>query len=201
MSRSDQEKWDARWAAESAVTPYEPQRLLLAHAALLAGGRALDLACGLGQNAIWLARHGYEVVAVDISQVALSTAQERALAAGVSERIHWQQQDLDQWRPPAAAFDVVCVFRFLDRRLFASLRRAVRRGGLLFYQTRHTGLIERQPESNPVFLLRPGELAAHFAGWQIIYSAENEENAYLVARRPAPLVIGNLQLFGPQLPI
>jgi tellurite methyltransferase len=191
MSRSDQEKWNAKWTAERAAAAYEPQRLLLTHAALLSGGRALDLACGLGQDTIWLARQGYEVVAVDISRVALSVAQERARAAGVSERIQWQQQDLDQWRPPAAAYDLICVFRFLDRRLFPSLRRAVRRGGLLFYQTRHTGLLERQPQSNPVFLLQPGELASHFAGWQIIYSAENEANAYLVARRPAPLMIGN----------
>jgi tellurite methyltransferase len=176
--------WDARWADEAAGSPYEPHRLLVQHATLLGGGQALDLACGLGQNAIWLAGHGYEVLAVDFSGVALAVAQERAVAAGRNDRIQWRQRDLDDWRPPTAAFDLVCVFRFLDRRLFRPLRAAVRSRGLLFYETRHSGLLQRQPESNPAFLLRPGELIARFAGWEIIYSAESQENAGLVARRP-----------------
>jgi tellurite methyltransferase len=187
MSRSEQKRWDARWAAEAAAaatTPYEPHPLLVTHAALLRGGRALDLACGLGQNAIWLAEQGYEVLAVDISQVALTVAAERAIAAGVSGSIRWQRHDLDHWRPARTAFDLVCVFRFLDRRLFSALRDAVCGGGLLFYESRHTGALERQPQSNPAFLLQPGELARHFAGWEFIYSAEDPEKAFLVARRP-----------------
>jgi tellurite methyltransferase len=187
VSRPEQEKWDARWAAEAARAAYEPNPLLVAHAALLDGGRALDLACGLGQNSIWLAARGYHVLAVDISPVALAVAGERAQVAGVQERIKWQQQDLEEGRPGWATspggFDLVCVFRFLDRRLFPGLRVAVRPGGLLFYETRHVGLLERQPQSNPAFLLQPGELVRTFGDWEIVHAAEDRENASLVARR------------------
>jgi tellurite methyltransferase len=187
VSRPEQEKWDARWAAEAARAAYEPNPLLVAHAALLEGGRALDLACGLGQNSIWLAARGYDVLAVDISPVALAVAGERAQVAGVQERIKWQQQDLEEGRPgwatPPGGFDLVCVFRFLDRRLFPGLRVAVRPGGLLFYETRHVGLLERQPQSNPAFLLQPGELVRTFGDWEIVHAAEDRENASLVARR------------------
>jgi tellurite methyltransferase len=192
MNRPEQEKWDARWAAEAARTSYEPHRLLVAHAALLEGGRALDLACGLGQNSIWLAARGYQVLAVDFSPVALAVAGDRARVAGVQERIKWQQQDLEEWRlvsaAPAAGFDLVCVFRFLDRRLFPGLRAVVRAGGLLFYETRHVGLLARQPQSNPAFLLQPGELMDTFNDWEIVYEAEDQENASLVARRPSKRV-------------
>jgi tellurite methyltransferase len=186
VSRPEQEKWDARWAAEAARAAYEPNPLLAAHAALLDGGRALDLACGLGQNSIWLAERGYHVLAVDISPVALAVAGERAQVAGVQERIKWQQQDLEDWRLEWATrtggFDLVCIFRFLDRRLFPGLRVAVRPGGLLFYETRHVGLLERQPQSNPAFLLQHGELVRTFGDWEIVYAAEDRENASLVAR-------------------
>ena len=87
----------------------------------LPGGRALDVACGLGRTAIHLAVNGYAVDAVDISDVALAKAGERALAAGVD--VNWIRSDLE--RPDIArdAYDVVVVSRFLDRALIPPPRR------------------------------------------------------------------------------
>ena len=69
MSEKDRAKWDEKW--REMLQPAAPSDLLLANAGALPGGVAVDVACGLGQNALWLARHRYQVLGVDISQVAL----------------------------------------------------------------------------------------------------------------------------------
>ena len=184
MSQADAVRWDEKWAARLADPP-RPRRLLTAHRVLLPGGLALDVACGPGQNACWLAQQGYRVLAVDISRVALQAGRERARELGVSEQIQWLQADLDGWRPPADAFDLVCVFRFLARSLLPSLRAAVRPGGWLFYATRHVGLRRYEPKASLRYLLRRGELAGAFTGWAIIHTMEGSMDASLVAGRPA----------------
>lgn len=182
MSRDDRSKWDARWREMEEPAP--PDALLQKHVDLLAGGLALDLACGRGQNALWLAAQGYTVLGVDGSRVALTSAREEAVRRDLQRSILFVQADLDVWRPPPAAFDVVAVFRYLDRDLFPHLRRALRAGGLLFYATRHRGVLRWRPDATQKFLLERGELPAYFAGWEIVHEAEGAKNAFLVTRKP-----------------
>jgi SAM-dependent methyltransferase len=186
MSDRDRAKWDEKWR-EMAGEPFLPSRLLTAHAALLTGGRALDLACGRGQNALWLARHGYQTLAVDISPVALAAARREAEQQGRlgdgPGQVDFCLVDLDEWRPEAAAFDLVAVFRFLDRRLFEPIRQAVAPAGLVVYETRHAGLLARLPGSTPDYLLEPGELLATFSGWSVLLYREDDENAAIIARK------------------
>jgi SAM-dependent methyltransferase len=183
VSDADRARWDERWAA-LAGQPFRPNPLLAAFLGELSGGQALDLACGRGQDALWLAGRGYQVLGVDISPVALEQARAAAGALGVEGLIRFERRDLDGWVPPAAAYDLICVFRYLDRRLFPFIRLALRPGGLLFYQTRHLGALSHQPGATRAYLLRPGELRRAFPDWQALLSHEGESEAELVARKP-----------------
>jgi SAM-dependent methyltransferase len=102
------EDWDARYAAVENLWASKPNRFLVAEAADLAPGRALDLACGEGQNAIWLASLGWDVLGVDYSQVAVAKARQRAEREGVAAR--FVCADLVEYEPERDAFDLVLLF-------------------------------------------------------------------------------------------
>ena len=97
-TESDQERWDRKYAAGEGPAHYEPCRFLADNAHLLGGGRALDVACGFGGNAFYLASLGYQVDAVDISSVGLARAQAEARRRGL--QIHFLQADLGRWWVP-----------------------------------------------------------------------------------------------------
>ena len=104
MNRDD---WNRRYAERQLLWSEGPNRLLAAEAAALAPGRALDLACGEGRNAIWLAERGWKVTAVDFAEVALDKARRLADARGVE--LELVLADLVDWRPPRLAYDLVVV--------------------------------------------------------------------------------------------
>ena len=116
------ERWNRRYAsADTHATPV-PNRFLGAEVSDLRPGRALDLACGAGRNAVWLAERGWHVTAVDFSDVGLSIARELASARGTT--VDWIEADVLTWTPTANAHDLVCV---LYLQLPAEERRAVLR--------------------------------------------------------------------------
>lgn len=101
--------WDDRYGSRDALWSGNPNPQLVAEAAGLPPGEALDAGCGEGADAIWLAERGWHVTAVDISTVALERGAASALRAGaeVAERITWRQVDLLTWRPPPGTYDLV----------------------------------------------------------------------------------------------
>ena len=101
------ERWNRRWAGERANAATTPSAFLIAEIESLSPGRALDVACGAGRNAVWLARRGWRVTGVDFSEVALRAAGELARAAGVE--VEWIEADAVTWTPPARAYDLVTV--------------------------------------------------------------------------------------------
>ena len=150
-------RWDDKYRAASASDHLRADELLVSHAGLLSGsGRALDIACGAGASAIHVAALGYETLGLDGSSEGLRIATQRAAERGVELQL--QQVDLTTYRPPRAAFDLVLVFRYLDRSLFGALEHALRPGGLLFYKTFNRNLLHSRPSFNAEFLLEPGEL-------------------------------------------
>ncbi len=106
-SEPSRERWNQRWAGERAHASTAPSRFLTAEVADLRPGTALDLACGAGRNAVWLAERGWQVTAVDFSGVALGMAGSLAAERGVE--VDWIESDVLTWAPPARAYDLVCV--------------------------------------------------------------------------------------------
>lgn len=101
------EDWDRRYAEAELLWSAGPNRFLVAEAEALAPGRALDLACGEGRNAVWLAARGWEVVGVDFSEVAVAKARRRAEHEGVS--LELVCADLLEYEPERATYDLVLV--------------------------------------------------------------------------------------------
>jgi SAM-dependent methyltransferase len=102
------EDWDARYAEPKLLWSATPNRFLVAEVAGLEPGRALDLACGEGRNALWLAERGWRVTAVDFSGVAIEKAQRRAQDEG--REVDFVCADLLEYEPEEAAYDLVLVF-------------------------------------------------------------------------------------------
>ena len=114
--------WDRRYASTELPRSAEPNRFLVAEVGGLPPGRALDLGCGEGLNAIWLADRGWRVTGVDFSQVGLDKALRSAAARGVE--VDWVRADLLDYGPAEAAYDLVAV---LYLQLPAAQRREVLR--------------------------------------------------------------------------
>jgi SAM-dependent methyltransferase len=109
MARAmDSASWDRRYAGSELVWTGEPNRFLVAETEALAAGRAIDLGCGEGRNAIWLAERGWQAIGVDFSEVGLQKARELADARGVS--VEWVAADLLDYRPKPGAFELVLIF-------------------------------------------------------------------------------------------
>jgi SAM-dependent methyltransferase len=140
----DQAFWDERYRSSSAVWSGHPNPHLVTEAADLVPGVALDVGCGEGADAIWLAGHGWRVTAVDLSTVALERATARALEVGadVARRITWLHVDVTDWAPAAASYDLVSAqFMQLPRGqrklLHRRLAESVAPGGTLLVVGHH----------------------------------------------------------------
>ena len=192
MSNPDKQKWDACYASstEHVLLPCE---FLLDYQHLLPEqGSALDLACGRGGNAIFLAEHGLNVEAWDISSKAIEllnqSAQDRKLSINV------QARDVVANPPEADSFDIIVVSRFLDRTLIPKIRAAIKSGGLIFYQTFIQDKINDKGPSNPEYLLDKNELLSFFNDWRILLYHEEgsvgnieqgfRNQAMLIAQKP-----------------
>jgi tellurite methyltransferase len=166
-----QEKWD-RIYSQDEPGRQTPAPILTENAFLLPpAGDALDLACGLGANAIFLAEHGLKVTALDIS----STAVEKLNAYAGCRRltIDARQEAVTPASLPYSAFDVIVISRFLDRSLNAAIIAALKPGGLLFYQTFTRLKVAAEGPNNPAYLLEPGELLDLFSPLRPVFYREN----------------------------
>ena len=140
----DEEFWNERYRSSSRVWSGNPNPQLVAEVADLLPGRALDVGSGEGADALWLAQHGWEVVATDISSVAIERAAEQArdVDPTAAARVEWRRADLLADAPEPDAYDLVSVqFMHLPTeprtRLFASLAKSVRAGGTLLVVGHH----------------------------------------------------------------
>ncbi|HET8808410.1 MAG TPA: methyltransferase domain-containing protein [Methylophaga sp.] len=171
MSES-QAKWDRRYQQCRDELPNAAEVLAQNQHLLPKTGTALDLACGLGANAILLARAGLNVTAQDISPVAIQQLQQTARQSGVE--INAEVCDVMITPPSAEQYNVIVVSYFLERSLAPALINALKPGGLLFYQTWCLHKTAERGPTNPDFLLAENELLSLFADLTVrIYREES----------------------------
>lgn len=159
--------WDERYRSRTALWSGNPNPHLTTDVAGLAPGAALDVGCGEGADAIWLARRGWQVTAVDFSSVALERAAAHAAEAGgeVAARIQWLCEDLTAWDPPAAAYDLVSS-HYLHlpveprQALFSRLAASVAPRGTLLFAGHH-------PSDMQTTMPRPPLPELYFTGDEI----------------------------------
>jgi tellurite methyltransferase len=164
-----QRKWEAiyRETTHSSVA----SEVLSAHRFLLPKqGRALDLACGMGGNALLLAEHGLEVEAWDISQEALTKL--RSQASEQRLPITARQCQINSETLEHASFDVIVISRFLDRTLGNAIIEALKPEGLLFYQTFTRNKLDQQGPTNRDYLLNCNELLRLFSPLTLVFYQE-----------------------------
>jgi tellurite methyltransferase len=183
--KSDREKWEDRYGSAEA-RPNDPDPFLVQRLHLLGSGRSLDLAAGRGANALFLAEHGFQVDAVDISHTALRVLQSAARQRRAD--VACVVADLDHFPLPQSVYDLVAVFYFFAKPLILPIKAALKPGGTLCHATynlHHTGV---KPGFNPAYLIEPNDLALHFAEFQtIVHEPESGESgnvSRLIARRP-----------------
>lgn len=153
------------------------------------GRIALDVACGAGRDAVFLAEHGLQVTAWDILPDAVARCDDLARRTGVQLLANVRDVMAAGAIPPDSV-DVACCFNFLHRPLMPSLAEAIRPGGFVCYET----FVDPQRErfgkpTRPERVLRPGELAKFFKGWTLLVSREGLVSqrriaASLIAQRP-----------------
>lgn len=166
--------WNQRYAeGEAADQPPEP---LLVHAiANRTPGRALDLACGRGRNALYLGAQQWDVTAVDASHVALELLSQR-MTEGAKIRPVLADLEANEFGIEPASWALIVDCNYLHRPLFPSIRAGIKAGGIFVGVFPMEGI-------NPVFQMHPGELAKLFHGWKVLQYLE-DSRARIIAERP-----------------
>jgi len=184
VSDDDRARWDCRYSDPIAVSDDEvalPAVFQPFADSFPTKGRALDLACGRGGVAVWLARRGLQVWGCDVSPVAIAQAWALAERSGVAACCDFEVIDLDDGLPDGPAADVVICNRFRDARLDQPIVERLARGGLLAIST----LSEVGASPGP-FRVKAGELRQTFDGLDVIAAQEADGEAWLLARRSRP---------------
>ncbi|MBP1931178.1 class I SAM-dependent methyltransferase [Ammoniphilus resinae] len=162
MSEMDRLKWDSKYRDKllKGIAVSEPCPRLKQLSSYLAGGSALELACGMGENSFYLARKGYRVTAYDVSPVVIDFIRAQAKNFSITAEV----MDLDHWSPDLEQYDLVVITKFLDRRLFPIIKSVIKPDGLFFMETFYHSTAMRDE-----YKLLPNELQERFGEWEILF--------------------------------
>lgn len=193
MANSSRDKWNTIYAKNAEIGP--PAAVLLENVNKLpASGCAVDIACGNGANALFLAELGLETYAWDISDVAIEQLSRRSLVQSGQLPLKTEVVDIEASSFQGHKFDVIVSCHFLDRSITKNMLAALSPGGVIFFQTfMRERLIQTGP-SNPDFLLEKGELIEMMQGLDVLAHRDGSMitdagdplagKAYIVARKP-----------------
>lgn len=184
MSATDRLRWDAEYAGRGVDADADAVRfpaVFADHADLIPrSGTALDLACGRGAAAVWLAERGLEVRGLDVSPVAVGQAEDLAGRRGVGGRCRFDVVDLDAGFPSGPGVDVMLCHRFRAPGLYPTMVERLEPEGLLFI-----AVLSELGGGRGRFRAAPGELESAFADLDVIGAGEGDGVAWLVGRRTA----------------
>jgi tellurite methyltransferase len=182
------EEWNQRYRGGEQVFE-EPSALVEEFAGSLPAGMALDLACGPGRNALYLAERGWRVTAVDGSPIAIDLLRERARRKKLEIDARVADLERAEFEIPPSAFDLICDCYYLQRSLIPAIQRGLRPGGTAIVIVHLAD--PDQPQGTPT-RATPGELRTYFDGWTILHYYEGRPHeschqrvvAELVAQKP-----------------
>lgn len=158
--------WESRHKAEVSEKP--PLPLVTQIAETLPPGKGLDLACGTGRHALWLAQRGWNVTAVDGSPAAISILQKRKGELAIDTRV--ANLERHEYSIEPEAWDLILISLYLQHDLFERAKRGVKKGGILI------AIVLLSDTENPrKHSVRPGELKAYFDGWDILHYSEDSQ--------------------------
>ena len=170
--KSDQKRWDKRFKGKEFAFGKEANPFLKRQISLLPKGKALDIATGEGKNAVFLALYGFDVEAVDISEMGLKKARKLAKEMGV--KIHTFLADLDTYQIEKERYDLIANFYFLNRSLITKIKKGLKKGGRVIFETytlEQRTLGTGGPKHSKYFL-KPNELLQHFKDFRILLYRE-----------------------------
>jgi protein-L-isoaspartate O-methyltransferase len=182
MSINDRQRWDQRYAERelAPVGQASAPSIFAACADLLPRtGHALEIACGRGHAALWLAARGMQVHAVDVSPVAISQARSMLAESEYAERVRFEVCDLDQGLPAGPPCALLLCHNFRDARLDRPMLQRLAPGGILAIAT----LSDVGAAHPGAFRAQPGELRRAFAALELLAEGEHDGRAWLVGRQ------------------
>jgi tellurite methyltransferase len=187
---SERERWNQKYR-ENPGAWLEPDPFLAwayaeyIHPLFPRGGRALDLAGGAGRHSIWLAKQGWDVTLIDISETGVELARQNA--GPLAPHIHCVIDDLTQFQASQTQYDVVMGFFYLEREIFPAILQAVRPGALLLYKTYTMDQLKLPGgPKDPSHLLAPGEILSLIRGMRVLHHSETvveKATAEIVAKK------------------
>lgn len=182
MSHEDRETWDRKHSRSMPAPVIEPPPPppVFAHVTgeFPKEGRVLELACGRGEGAVWLAWRGLQYHGVDVSPVAIETARRLIDAYGLADRCQLEVWDLDNGLPPGDQVDVVFCHMFRDPDLYAEMIDRLLPGGLLA-----VAMLSEVEGTAGEYRAAPGELRQMFGHLEVLDQGEDQGIAWTVARK------------------
>jgi len=163
----DRERWNIKH--QTMPMPTNVSKIIDKYISYANVGRALDIACGTGRNSVFIAEHGFEVDAVDVSDYALSQITP-------SSSIHTIHSDLETFDFKSNTYDLICNINFLDRRLFPKIQESLAPKGILIFETFIIAHGEEYSQPGNIdYVLRKNELLHAFIGLDVIYYEEHDD--------------------------
>jgi len=170
--KTDQTRWNKRYEGKEFALGKEPNPFLKKYLPFLPKGKALDIAAGEGRNAVFLATHGFEVDAVDISEKGLKKTRRLAKEEGV--RVHTILSDLDVYPIDKKKYDLIVNFYFLRRSLLPRMKMGLKRGGKVIFETYtlEQKTLGAEGPKQAKYFLKPNELLRLFKDFRILFYRE-----------------------------